>query len=274
MIQYGKLLAVATGLAILCHARSPPGVAPGSGCGPGLPAQTRDRRPGPGVPSGSTVAQAAPQPLDSRLGHRRVGGRAGSHLARAPRARLAHRADRGRAGDRSPDRGDVLRSRAARPRVRSGRHAPQLLGWSGPGIRMAADAGGDHRRRERARVDRRACAATRGGCRRSATGHPAAGRPRDQVHPRRQVRAPNRPGRQERGQLQRDHPEQAGRCCGGHRRKRGLRRRRPRQSPGRRLRQRDRRVQAPLGRLRREARRSARRAHTIQASRPRGSSRR
>ena len=214
MIRYGKLLAVATACLAMC---ATPGALRESLPAPAA-AQARGERPGPGIPGRSALAQAAAQPLDSRLGHRRVGGRTGSHLARAPRARLAHRAHRGRAGDRSarPRRRAALPRRPFSSSIRPGRS-------SATGAVRARDTSGRGRRRGSPSTRKGNVwiaghgAATRGGWRRCATGHPAAGCPRDQVHPRRQVPAADRPGRQERGQLQRDHAGPAGHRRGGHR---------------------------------------------------------
>ena len=90
----------------------------------GLGARQAQRR-----PSGrSALAEAAAQPLDARLGHRRRGRRPGPHLGRASRLRLVTARTEIGAGHHSDDGGRVLRAGAAGPRVRRRRATSSATG--------------------------------------------------------------------------------------------------------------------------------------------------
>ncbi len=199
MIRYGKLLAVATGLAICAT----PGVLRESLQAP-TAAQT-------GADAQVPVFQVDPlwpKPLPN---HWILGSVTGVWVDAQDHIWLVHRGmdsltartEAGLATD--PPTAETCCAPA--PPVLEFDQAGTLLnswGGTGPGIRMAADAGGDHRRRERERLDCRHRAGNRTS-RSSWSGSSTARRSRGQVHPRRQVPAADRPRRQERRQLQRDH---------------------------------------------------------------------
>ena len=110
------------------------------------------RRPGgrPVVPGGPAVAEAAAQSLAARIGHRRRGRCAGSHLGRAPRLRLDDRAHGDRRGDHAEDVRRVLRAGAAGARVRrGGQRCVEPLGRTRRQVRVAGVAGRHRGRRER-----------------------------------------------------------------------------------------------------------------------------
>ena len=173
--------------------------------------------------------------------------------------RLADRAHRGRAGDQSADRGECC---VPAPPVLEFDQAGTLVShWGGPGqgydgrvtpAGIAVDAKGNVWIAARA-VRRRQRRGRGGGQLRRGRRPAAARRARAQVHARRQVPAADRQGRKRRGQLQHDHAQQA--------RRRRRRRRPPTRSTSPTASAtaasssstRDRRLQAPLGRLRREA---------------------
>ena len=131
------------------------------------------------------------------------------------------------------------------------------LGRSGPGLSMAGERARHLRRRQRFRLARR---------------QRQEGRPAAQVHDGRQVRAADRqagPGQRQ----QRDRPARLARRRGGRRRgEGGVRRRRLRQPARRGVRCGDRRLQAPLGRLRQQAERREDAALRSRRSRRRSSS--
>ena len=134
----------------------------------------------------------------------------------------------------------MLRRRSAGAGVRPVRQPAPPLGRTGAGLSMARERARHLRRRQRFRL----------ACRQRQEG-----RPTPQVHHGRQVR----PADRQVGAGQRQQFDRAagisGRRRGGRRREGSVRGRRLRQPPCGRVRFRDRRLQAPLGRLRQAAER-------------------
>ncbi len=215
----------------------------GSGRRPAAAVRRDRRRPGGvgrgGVPVRRDLAEAAARQLDARQRGRGRGGRPRPHLDRAP-PRQPHPA--GARRRRGPAAGRVLPLRPAGHRVRPGRQRGERVGRARRGLRVARLGARHLHRPPRQRLARRQ--------RRRRRPHP-------EVHPRRRVPAADRPARPGRGQQRLGELRPAGRDRRRPRDQRGVHRRRLRQPPGRGLRRRHRRVQAPLGRLRQPAHRRA-----------------
>ena len=179
-----------------------------------------------------------PKPMSETWAIGPIGGmavdRAGSSLRRAAPGRAGeHRALRRRR--RHAAQGLVLRSRAARARVRSRRRAGAIVGRARAGLRLAA---------VRARHLRRSQGQRLAGRQRRQGRHAA------EVHPGREVPAAVRQARREQGQRRHQQPARPGEPDGGRDDQRGVRRRRLRQQARHRPRRRHAGVQAAVGRVR------------------------
>ena len=219
----------------------------------------------PHFPGRSALAAAAAEPLDSRLGHRRRGRRARSRLDRASRRRVADGADRKWSRHRPADRRDLLPAGAAGARVRSRRASSSAAGadrvkaTTGPSLRAASPSmrkGRSGSPRQDFLTQPRAAAAA-GEARKPRRRRPRRGRSTRTSSSSRATASSccRSASRADRGEREQDGAQSPGRARGRCRGERGLRRRRPRQPPHRRVRRHDRRLQAALGRLRRRARR-------------------